>query len=793
MMINAIRKLTSTSGLLRTMFIISTAAWATAAYCAQQGPSATTVESDPAGEIEYIIVTAQKREEELSKVPISMSAFTAEQIEKSGATDIQTLAHDIPGIGIVPGGALGGGLSYEIRGISPSTGAGTVGLYIDDSPVEIRTNIWAQNPNPNLFDLSRVEVLRGPQGTLYGAGSEGGTIKYITAQPNFYEWSGRASTELSFNTDGVPSYDVGVAAGGPINPELAIRVSASFRETGGYIDQLSRPAENTAERNINDDGNGAFRLILSYRPNDNLTVTPSVFYQRELLQNENVFYQSAGYDRSLQTLATPDLDHFTLSGLKIEYAFHDFVVTSVTSYFDRTEARVDDYSDSDSFLLANNVPIPGFGSLINSILAADPEFQAPSHTNTTQQNFNEELRLNSVGNGGPLQWTAGLYYAHNQQSLSEFETAPALLTYLPGDLQSLLLLPGATLFTKDQREIDEQAAGFGQVSYTLFDRLKLTAGLRVADNRYSLSYTANGLFNGGELLTLPRTSISQTSVTPRYVASYQLTDDDMVYASAAKGYRPGGANRPIPEDICGGDVALIGGQPPSTYKSDDVWSYELGTKSAFFDRKLQINASVYDIEWNNVQELVPLNSCGLNYTDNYGSARSRGAELEAWMALFTGVTVGTTAGYTKATLLQTVYGGSSTGVQGELIGREGDLLPFVPNWTASVYARYDFKLVQGVDAFIRGDYQYSGSYNGTFSPGTASYVAGDYHDYSYRIAGVRAGLSKGRLEGALFVRNLLDARPVTSQLTNVPSAEVWETGLPPRTIGVAASYKFGRQ
>ena len=246
---------------------------------------------DSNGQLEEITVTAQRREEKLDKVPISISAYTGEQLQHAGITDMADIARDTPGFAAVPGATVGGGSNISIRGVSTSQGAATVGIYLDDVPLQGRANNWTQPIDPGLFDMQRVEVLRGPQGTLYGASSEGGTVRYITTPPSLTTWSGEAQAGVSGNERGGIGYETAAAVGGPIiENALGFRVSAESNRAPGYIDQVSRSTGDVLNSNINPTDNITLRAALTAAPVAGLTITPSFFYQHMHSDDDGVIW-----------------------------------------------------------------------------------------------------------------------------------------------------------------------------------------------------------------------------------------------------------------------------------------------------------------------------------------------------------------------------------------------------------------------------------------------------------------------------------------------------------------------
>jgi iron complex outermembrane recepter protein len=768
----------------------------------------TTDAGDSGGQLEEITVTAERREEKLDKVPISISAYTGEQLQQAGMTDMADIARDTPGFAVVPGATFGGGSNISIRGVSTSQGAATVGIYLDDVPLQGRANSWTQPIDPGLFDMQRVEVLRGPQGTLYGASSEGGTVRYITTPPSLTTWSGEAQAGVSGNERGGIGYESAVAVGGPIiENELGFRFSVDSNRAPGYIDQVSRVTGDVINSNINPTDNLTLRGALTAAPVEGLTITPSFFYQRMHSDDDGVIWSdqpiwpTTGPYQSREEELTPYTDESKVGSLKVAYDFGAAVLTSVTSGYWRDLNRADDYSLVAAYQF--------FKTGTPAFLAGDPNFASPQLTETTQRTYSQEIRLSSADQNALFYGTAGFYFSHSVQDLIQEEWAAAS-SLPPGNylLPGGPLIPGSAfniyvpngpfadggiLADKYQSEIDQQTAGFLDVTWNVAPVLKSAAGVRVGREDYSYQYIGNGDFQGGEQI-LPKTDSSTTVVNPRFNTSYQITDDDMAYVSIAKGNRPGGANRPIPAARCATDIAEAGGSIPQSYSDDSVWSYEVGTKDRFFDRKLAIDGSVYYLDWRDVQQSLSLSNCAFSYVGNFGSATSKGADLSARFTPIQSVEFGVKAGYTDTALSQNVLGSVSqaTGVA-PILATKGSPLTFVPKWTTDIDLEYRHPLPwEGAAGFARLDWQYEGSYVRTPGPGSTLYNPVEYYGASYATLNFRTGVTKDAWQGTFFINNITNAYPILflEAETGTTGYANLESTLPPRTFGGKVSYSW---
>lgn len=744
--------------------------------------------------LEEIIVTAQKREEKLNRVPISITALSQAHLEQIGAKDLSGFAREVPGLSVQPA-TNGGAPSIVIRGISSAAGDATVGVYIDDTPVQAPKSSFSADPNPKLFDIERVEVLRGPQGTLYGASSEGGTVRFITPKPSLTEVSARVRSEFSSTEDGEPSYEVGAAAGGPVvEDKLGLRGSVYYRRDGGYVDQVSRLDGGVLDRDINSADSLALRLAANYAPTDSVEVLPSIFYQRVRSDGLPLTYSTLSPLQVADTVATPGEDWFVLPGVTLNVDFGAARLTSVTSYFERRNEQQFDYSMITMDSLFQTAILPGFEN-----------YHSTGSTTTTQENITQEVRLSSAADSGPFGYTVGVFYQHARTGFDQAVAEPDLevlsQTLFGAPLEAVVgigLLPGGLSYQQTSETIVEQVAGFGEASYALTEQLKLTAGVRVANIEVRSQFAADGLYNGGptapELLGVQRSS--ETPINPKATLAYQISDDNLVYATASRGFRTGGPNTPVPVGRCAADLAAQGtnaGQLQS-FDSDSVWNYELGAKSLLLDNRLSLNGSVFYIDWSDIQQALALPTCGFGYVANLGNATSRGFDLAIQYKVLEELTLGVSVGYTHATLDEDIYAGANpvTGVR-PLIAHKGDATLLTPQWNGSVMASYERQLTDGYRGYVRADFQRSSSFHRTMSAGTVSHDPALYRGPAYSFGTIRLGLLHEGLNLSLFVDNVSNEQPVlfASYAQNPGSRMIAQQAtLRPRTFGINAAYDF---
>jgi iron complex outermembrane receptor protein len=771
----------------------------------------------PSVGVEEVVVTAQRRSEALSKVPESISAFTNERMEQLDIKDFSQLVRFTPGVTLNTDTG-----DVSIRGVNSTAGDATTGIYIDDTPIQLRSlGFGSDNTLPAVFDLERVEVLRGPQGTLFGAGSEGGTVRYITPQPSLSDYSVYGKTEFSSTQYGDPSYEGGAAVGGPIVDEhLGFRVSGWWRHDGGYIDQVNYLTGATIDKNTNRADTMVLHGALAWQPFQQLTITPSVFYQDRRLHNQDDYWLAlSNPDKGNYVTGTPELmgnkDRFVLPALKLDYDMGGAELISDTSFFERHQ-EVQDYSGTlydlsyfqqavDSGLLPDfETPCTGglcgfFGDKSPPLLLptgpnlpgfdGTPPFgfyRAQNIVTNKQQNFTQEVRLQSNDTNSPLTWILGMFYTHQKQvSVEEIHDPqlPALTEFLWGDTIENVwgegLLPNGDDYINHTEGHEWQAAVFGNATVAVTPDLKLQVGARVAKTHFDFNNFANGAQNGG--FTGPDSGKQdETPFTPMTSLTWQFTPDDMVYATVAKGYRIGGANPLFPISFCT-ELSV----EPTSYDSDTVVSYEAGTKDKFFDRLL-VSGSVFYLEWNNIQQAVTLPSCGFRFITNQGSAVSKGFDLEGEWLVTDQLDLNVSLGYTDSH-----YTGTSVSA-GLVQAVKGDKLPGSP-WTFSLGAQYTAPVL-GHDSFVRLDYEFTSRETGLTpdrDPLTTLFDEGLVPEPETNVVTLRVGTTLDRFSVSVFADNLLNSHPQLNLNHQDSSTLLFEAQtLRPRTIGITAAYRY---
>lgn len=775
---------------LKTATCLTTASGAALCFVLALPASAETPATEKSGEelvMNDIVVTAQKRAESLMDVPISITALSENELMRQGAQSIDDVARVTPGLTMVPS-ARGFSGTPIIRGIASLTAAPTVGIYINDTPVQSQPSIFAGNPSPFLFDVDRVEVLRGPQGTLYGSSSMGGTIRYVTKAPSYTDYSGRLFSDVSDSDEGDMSYQLSGAMGGPIiKDKLAGRISASYREDGGLIERVDRVTGDVIGNNIDGVKTFAANTTLSWQATDNLEIKPALFFQTVDRDDMPNFQPSVGEYEQFNTSLQPGRDRFYIPSLTMELGLDGMTLTSVTSLLRKTEKQTIDYSNLVPNFLFGVDFFPGFENYVST-----------STSRVKQNEEAQEIRLTS-DDDGRLSWIVGGFYRKSDNHFTQFvedgSFEPMLLALTGLNVEQVTgipLLPGSGVYAGNTNTVFKEYAAFGEATYAVTPALKATLGMRVSKSSIDLRRYTEGPLNGG--VQSFDGSQEDTPVTPKASISYELSDGGLIYATAQRGYRAGGVNAPVPTTNCAADLAVYGGTPPGDFGSDSLWSYETGAKGQFLNRKLAVNASAYWIDWSDIQQPVSLPSCGFGFTDNLGSARSRGLELEAQAIPVEGLTLGMRLGYTDAELTETVLASADpvTGNQAVIAGK-GDPIIGVPEWSVGFSGEYVFRLSEKMDAYVRGDYQWLDSFYRTQSPGRVGHNPLLYTADAYDYASVRFGiLMDGGWDISAYVNNLTndDTYIGASTGSSPATGRLLVSTQRPRTFGLSIGKEF---
>jgi iron complex outermembrane receptor protein len=820
---------------LRTLLLTAGACAGTFAAAAEQ----TTTEPAAAPALEEIVVTATRREENISRVPISITAMSQEMLDQKGIKDFSDVARYTPGVSFDTSQTN----QISIRGINSSGGSSTTGIYIDDVPIQVRSlGFNSDDALLKLFDLDRVEILRGPQGTLFGAGSEGGTVRYITTQPSLTKSSMYAKAETSYTEGGSPSYEAGVAAGTPVTDGVfGVRASVWYRRDGGWIDRIDPTTLQTVDKNANHVETTVLRVAALWQPNDAVRVTPSFLYQDSQRNDVTIYwpeYSDPGKDRyfSANPTARTEPDTFYLPALNIQADIGSSVrLISTTAYFHRDE--ISGYEGTlynlgyyQTLLPAGSTAFPLLDGSGVHLPPGLQNYRAPTSVTNQQSNFTQEIRLQSTDPTARLAWTAGVFYSLDRQySLEEIHDPMAdaffnqligvpIATYFgtPLNADGSSYLPMGDSYFNRLVAHDRQIAGFGEANFSLTDTLKLTAGVRVSKTTFNIESLSGGPQNSG-----PRPGTqqnSETPVTPKAGIQWQVDPNNMYYFTYAKGFRSGGGNPSIPYDPtfqnpgigCTADFENFKiKNAPATFKSDSVQSFEVGAKNNI-ENRVRLASSIYYIKWKNIQGNVVPPICQIQWTDNLGDAVSKGFDLQADFQVTSALSVDSSFGYNDA---RNTTDGFPTGAAhtGKPLVTTGDAIAgpngigtgySIPPYSASIGLEYKFHAFAH-ESFVRGDYEYLAGdkwVHAALDPNTTSYDPAGLGTARQVFASLRAGTNLGDWAMSLFVDNLTDSHTILNYNHQTPSYASGNNGYAtpayrfityrPRTFGITATLRY---
>jgi iron complex outermembrane receptor protein len=764
---------------------------------------------------EEIIVTAQKRATSLQDVPFSIAAMTSQDIQESGTSNIVDIGRNVPGLYITD---LGPGQSQvAIRGISAGQvvrdQAGvkeSVGIYLDESPISIALF----TPDLDLYDLDRVEVLRGPQGTLFGAGSSSGTVRYITAQPDIGKYAGSVDLGLDFATDGELGNSLKGAVNVPLGEKAAMRAVGYRTEIPGFIDSYypGRPVH----KDVNGGTRNGGRLAFRFEPTENVVITPRFVFQQ---------LQTSGYPRvdvysilgNTLTTTEPQVDPgergqvtqmregiddtFRLADLKMDFGFGSVGLTSVTSYVDR-----DITVKRDASQLTGSVTIDLGGN------AAQARLDSPLYDTTSLQAWSQELRLASSGEG-PFQWLAGAFYQKMKRTYGQDLPTPgydALTQSLVGADSADFNSPPDTPFFSDLHYDFKQFAAFGEATYRFSPHWGVTGGLRYYDFTEDRTLTFAGLFADQGYTDIPG-STDSNGISPRVILTYNPDKNVQFNLQVAKGFRLGGINDPLNVGLCSApDLVTYGGKP--NFKDEKTTNFEIGTKTRVADGRVTFNAAVFFTRISDLQVVADAGTCSSRIILN-AEARSQGAEVEVFVHPSEAWDFGISATYADTKITDDYLPGQPiAGI------REGNRMPTAPELQAAGSVSYTFPMSTALESYVRLTVQHVGSSFtqladqepgfgvisnapnrpagsarlidlGGIPPNTT--VDFDAELPSYDIANLRWGIRADGWEGAFYINNLTDERALLSiDRERGRSARVGYLTNQPRTYGVNFRIKF---
>ena len=689
------------------------------AVCATLYGPATLQAAEEKGGLEEVIVTATRRAESLSNVPVSVAAYTQEKMDVQGIRDIGDIAAFTPSLSYSQSDGLRTlNNRISIRGVTSNVGGATTGIYIDDTPIAIRTLRTNGDPSatpfPQLFDVERAEVLRGPQGTLFGSGSEGGTVRFITPGPSMSGSSMYARSGVSTTKNGAPSWEAGIAGGTPIiEDKLGLRASFYTSQTGGYVNHGNYYTGQIDQEDYNWQKSFNLRVALKWKVTDDFTIAPSFYHQQINANGSAGFYlpdDTNGVDTTLPDYVqyynryggrfrNSGFGHFGAGAASGEYVSAQGTIGKSKQYMDLYAVNFnyslpsvdfiynpsvyDNWQDnvSDFTFLSFNI-FPLFVGGTGTYFPLDPGAKSPEYDNQDNRAITHEFRVQNSNPDARVNWVVGAYlfnqrlYSHSaidnenwglvlQDSVAAgwdpswfgCNAADLSTCYVPW----LSFYQGRYGVWLDTWAWNREKALFGQADVKITRHLTATVGLRYSKMEFQSTLFSAGTFDG------PGTTEGNTSkmnlTTPKLGLQWTFEDGKMIYATAAKGGRNGGVNQIgniVGAPACSNRLRDVWGiSDPNKikyYTGDSVWSYELGTKFRMGET-FSVDAAIYQINWDDVIRSVPIGGTGciFSYTTNLGKARSRGGELSLQYSPIRSLMFTLAAGYAKVQSASTIY------------------------------------------------------------------------------------------------------------------------------------------
>jgi len=790
---------------------------------AATGASAQSAAPPPAAgttQLQEIVVTANRSgAESVQKVAIPMSVVNPTQADQSGLGNLSDLTKFSPSLSIVQGApgfnqiTMLGLTSMPYR-TSDTSDRSLVAVYLDDTPISVQ----GQTPDLRVYDLERVEILRGPQGTLYGDSSMAGTIRYITAKPSSTRSFGTLEATAADTEHGSGSYSLRGMFNTPIvEDKLGFRGTFYDGQDGGFISNVGDYHKKDANLNNSLQARGALR----WTPDSTLTIDLSGTFEQSHAHGLNDAFSGLPKYEFSSNASEGTKDSFQLYQLNADkdLGFADLVSSSAYTwrrigYYASTEPTI-------GYYFANYYGLPNAlysapGSFTPSTNAKIPA----EHYDITNKvkDFMQEVRLVSK-NDGPVKWSVGAFYEHQTRNLYQdipvagFDTssyAAAFYTLGTGKPYNSQTVDGAfnpnDIFSGLQNETDSQIAVFTDDTWHVTPKLDLTAGVRYFDYNEKYYLFEGGVYGAINHVPLTTNATEKASgFNPRFNASYHIDDNTMVYAEAAKGFRYGGANQPVPTQTPASATGTIPEKclanlesygytaAPLTFGPDSLWDYTLGEKAKLADGRMTLNADAYYIEWTNVQTRLLLN-CSYFFTESAGSIHSKGVEAESTFKVTPDLTVSGSFSYNDS---------SASGNIPTVGAFSGDQSPYSPNWIASVFAFYDRPIAQGT-MHLQVSYEFRSEENTTFDPYKTLYSNGvlsrngasptfaiipPSHDVN-----ASAAYSFGRYEVGIYGTNLINGVRVTNIARPTYYANYepgyGETVARPLTVGLRVKAKF---
>jgi iron complex outermembrane receptor protein len=762
---------------------------------------------------EVVSVTASKRAMGPIDVPYSIEAHSEDDLRNRGAQNIEDVAANVASFTVQN---LGPGQSQvAMRGVSSGQIARDqpgvkeqVGVYLDESPVSMSLF----TPDLDLVDVGRVEVLRGPQGTLYGSGSETGTVRYISNQPvlkvneGFVDFGGASM-------DGDGAGDLKAAINVPLGDTTAARVVGYYTHLAGSTDAI-QPNLNVDD-NVNDGFRSGARAAVTIAPNDTLTITPRVVFQKDkrngwnledvynILANPFTTTRPAvtfGDRQEFTQLGEEFNDDFVLGDVTLKYNFGPMVLTSVTSYLDR---KIRIIRDTTALTASFTGGTAGFPEPVYTL-------DSPLYDNTDAGVWTQEIRLSA--DSAKLHWLAGLFYSHAERDYGQTVLVPGF-TAATGIPTQGVAAPQDSLYFSQFEYLLQQYALFGETTVSLTPSWDLTAGLRFYDYHEDKTGLVDGAFSdnpdfGTGVLSVPGKA-NASGVSPRVIAAHRFSDDAIFNAQVSEGFRLGGINDPLNTTLCSSqDLATFGGH--GSWDDETTWNYEVGYKTRKLPGNSSIALSLFYIDIRDLQTTVTAGTCSSRVVFNVPHARSQGVELEYTASPGRHFDVAFSGSFNDAELRSTLTSTDTTGNVSVVSGIEsGRRLPTVPEVQGSLSAIYRWDLSHAAQVYATGTYQYVGSRytqvgdqdlgtldmtalpNTLGGPLTQTTFTYDPKLPAYSLLNLRAGWTRGGWDVSAYVNNATnELARLALERERGTLARIGYLTNPPRIIGISTRYSF---
>jgi outer membrane receptor protein involved in Fe transport len=758
--------------------------------------AAAGAQTAPTTSLNEVVVTAQKRSEALADIPMSVSVVAGETLERQRIENFEDLASMVPGLSLVS--ATPGITRVTMRGVNTGGVASTVGIYLDDVPFGSSSglaNAAILSGDIDTFDMARVEVLRGPQGTLYGASALGGVIKYVSNAPSTDGFEGRLQGSVEDVTGAGMGYGLTGVVNIPMGDSFAVRASGFYRSTGGYIDTigtnpipaLQDPSVNIVdgslvEGDINDSEVIGGRVSALFAPSENFSLDLSVHYQDINSDNQGGFevdpttLQPPGGRRVATRYHNEPTDiEYRLYSATIDWDLGGVSLQSVTSYSEFLE----DFERDAAILTLVAAPTAQLLTFAWSTFGTtDTLLSGVLFQNTGTDKFTQEFRLVSP-DSERFEWLLGAYYT-DEDSLIHQE----VFAVTPGTNDVVAAIPQFADVRLDSTY--EELAVFGNATWHISDRFDLSFGARWSDNDQEASQGVAIILPGFLIdpslppfdpFTIEQNfedlKSSESPVTWSFSPRYEFSDTTAAYLRVATGFRPGGPN-----------VLPPGADAPPAYDSDELTNYEVGIKTGNADGSFSLDVAAFFLDWKDIQLFQVINDFGVN--GNGGTAESQGIEFTATARTEDGLSFSLVGAYTDAQLTEDT--------DPNVGGFDGDPLPFVPEWTLGISGDYEWSVFGDATAYVGAQVAYTGERPASFADRvdltdpTSALRELD----SYTTVDLRAGLLRDRWSLELYAKNLGDEDGITSFESpgTLPNGAAGLAVIRPRTVGMSLGVRF---